>query len=196
MSRQRKAAKSELNQIVKSINNRMEDFESAVQELKDLKDSLSEVDDEIVARAAENSAKMEKLNRDFNDNKIRTVNQAVRELGKVIISEEELSELRNQLEKVKSEAQDKINSEVSAHKTALDEKLEQALEVQKLQHERETAQLQAAAHAHKQEVANLKETLTRMSEELASQKKLTADICSANKPVLAPTQPTSQPTSQ
>ncbi len=182
MSRLKKQAKTELNQLVKSIENRMSDFETAVQDLKDLKETLSEVDDEIIARAAINAQKIEEMNRGYADNKIKMVNTAVKELGKVIITREELDELRSQVEKVKTESMETIATEVASHKKSLDEKTEQALKVQTLQHECETAQLNAEAEAHKKEVLNLKDNLERMVMELKSQKKLTADLAGANRP--------------
>lgn len=182
MSRTKKQAKSELNQIVKAIDNRMSDFEAAVQELRDLKDTLNEVDDEIIARAAANSKKIDELNQSYQDNKIRAVNQAVKEMDKVIISREELADIRAQLENIKNASSETIKMQVIDYKASLDEKMTQALEVQKLQHECETAQLKAQGEAHKKEVANLKETLERMSEELTSQKKLTSDLACANRP--------------
>jgi hypothetical protein len=184
MSRARKAEKTELIKLTKAIENRMADFESAVQDLKDLKDSLSEVDDEIVARASINAKKIEDLNKAYEDNKIKAVNQAVKEIGKVIITQEELTDLRANLEKVKTESAEIIKRDIAIHKSALDDKLSQALDVQNLKHECETAQLKAEAEAHQKEVLNLKETLDRMSSELASQKKLTSDVVGANRPLL------------
>lgn len=168
----------------------MADFETAVNDLKELKETLSEVDDEIIARAAINSQKIEQMNKDYTDNKIRAVNTAVKELGKVIITQEELDDLRSQVEKVKTESKETIASQISLYKASLDEKTAQALQVQKLQHECETAQLNAEAEAHKKEVLNLKENLERMVCELKSQKKLTADLAGANRPQSQQTQST------
>lgn len=72
------------------------------------------------------------MNKDYIDNKIRAVNTAVKELGKVIITQEELDDLRSQVEKVKTESKETIASQISLYKASLDEKTAQALQVQKL----------------------------------------------------------------
>ena len=66
----------------------------------------------------------------------------------------------------------------NVEKKSYEDKLKQSLDVQKLQHERDTTQLQAQVEVHKNEVENLKMTLNRYAEELSSQKELTSSVVS------------------
>ena len=181
MSRARKAEKSELNKLVKEISRRMEDFEDSVQKLKDLQDTLEEVDESLAQQASINKNKMEQLNKDFQDNKIRTVYQAATDLGKILITKEELDELREELEKVKENGKQEVADQKAKLQQDFDEKLNQALSVKQLKHECDTANLKAEVESHKKEVENLNSALERMSEELKSQKQLTAEVAGMNR---------------
>lgn len=176
MSRARKAEKSELNKLLKEINKRMSDFEDSVQKLQDLKECAEELDERIAQQAAMNKNKLEQLEKDFQENKIRAIRRAASELGKEIITTEELEELRSELEKVKAKGEDDVKARVESHRARFEMNLTQQIELKNLKHEAETAKLQAEAESHKKEVENLKETLKRMSEELQSQKDLTASL--------------------
>jgi len=182
MSRARKVEKNELNKLVKEINRRMGDFEDSVQKLTDLKDTLDEVDENLAQQAAINKHKLDQLNKDFQENKIKAVNQAVSDLGKVLITEEELAELRAELEKVKESGKQEVADAISSSKALLAEKLEQSIQVKQLKHECETAQIRAEVETYKKEVENLNATLQRMSDELTSQKQLTADVAGMSRP--------------
>lgn len=176
MSRARKANQTELNRIMKDINRRMEDFETSVEQLKELKEGVVELEEAIATRESQNTANLEKLERDFVDNKIKAVNRAASELGKVIIPQEELQELRDDLTKIKESGKRELETKLAEEHKKYQEKLEQALNVQKLQHEAETAKLRASAESHQKEVENLNAALDRMTEELKSQKTLTASV--------------------
>lgn len=176
MSKSRKIEKNELIKSVKNISQKMTDFTDSVQQLQDLKDSLDEVDDQLAEKESSNRAIMERLNRELQDNKIRTVTQAAGELGKVLITKEELNELKNELEKLKKDNQSKFDEFTVSTEKTFNEKLKQSLDIQKLQHECNISNLTAEVEIHKKECENLKETLKRMSDELNSQKQLTSDI--------------------
>jgi multidrug resistance efflux pump len=180
-TRARKAEKSELQKYVKSIDNRMTDFETAVEDLKALKESIPDMDDAIVEKIASNNRKLEELSKSFADNKIRMVNEAVADLNKVVITKEELASLRDAVDTVREECADTIATQVSDHKVHIEELRDQALKVQSLEFDCKTAQLNAQVATYRSEVSNLKETLTRMSNELESQKLLTAQVVGAGK---------------
>lgn len=180
-SKSRKVEKNELLKLLKNVNQKMDDFSDSVQLLKDLKDSLEEVDEELAERERTNKYKLEQLNKDFVDNKIRAVNQAANELNKVLISKEELQELKDGLQKMKNDSTLQIEEYKKQISQAFEAKLEQALNVQKLTQDCETANLRAEVQVHQNECANLKETLKRMSDELDSQKELTSSIANVNR---------------
>lgn len=175
MSR-RKAEKNDLIKAVKDINKRMEDFQDSVQSLISLKDGLDELDESLAERERVNKYKLEALDKSFQDNKLKAVKQAAEDVGKVIISNEELEELKKSLSTIKTDAETKLADYKSSSDKLFNEKLTQQLEMQKLQNECITANLRAEVESHKKEVENLKESLNRMSEELKSQKQLTAEV--------------------
>jgi hypothetical protein len=176
MSRVRKAQQTELTKLLKEINRRMGDFEDSVQKLKDLKECAVELDETIAQQASVNKNRMEELNKDFQDNKIRAINQAASELGKVVITKEELEELRFELDKVKESGKKEVADRIIDEKKHYDEKLAQSMNVLSLKHQAETARLQANMESHVKEVKNLNAALSRMAEELKSQKELTASV--------------------
>jgi len=180
-SRARKIEKNEVLKAVKDLTSKMSSFEQAVDNLKLLSESVEELDDKISAVEKENQLKIEKLNKDLVDNKIRTVNQAVAEMGKIVISVEELNELKNDNLKLKKEMNSNIEKYQKESQESFNTKLENLLKVQKLQHDCETAQLKAEVETNKKECENLRQSLTRMSDELNSQKQLTADIANVNR---------------
>lgn len=182
MSKSRKIEKNELIKIVKDISRRMDDFSDSVQQLKDLKDSLGEVDEELSERERINIIKLEQLNKELQENKIRAVSKAVEELGKVLINSEELTELKNNLIKLKTETTVEFEEYKNMIVSEYDHKLKQAVQVQQLEHDCQTATLKAQTAMFKSECDNLRSTIQRMSDELASQKQLTAEVAGMNRP--------------
>lgn len=176
MSRARKAEKSELNKILKEITRRMSDFEESVQKFSELKECAEEIDESIAQQAAINKNRLDTLNKEFQDNKIRAINNAAEELGKTLITKEELNELRTELQKVKEMGRQEVEKNIIEIQKRFDEKLVQALNMKKLEHDAESAKLRAEVDSHIKEMTNLNNALDRMSEELKSQKQLTASV--------------------
>lgn len=176
MASRRKAEKNDLIKAVKDINKRMEEFQDSVQQLQTLKDGIDELDESLAEREKINKYKLEALEKSFQDNKIKAIKQAAEDMGKVIISKDELDELKTSLATGKQDAEFKLSEFKSATEKKFQDTLHQQLEMQKLQNECLNAKLTADVESHKKEVENLKESLLRMSEELKSQKQLTADV--------------------
>ena len=176
MSRARKAQQTELNKLLKEISRRMGDFEDSVQKLQDLKECAEELDENITQQATINKNRMEELNKQFDTNKIRAINEAAEELSKVVINQEEWDELRNELNRVKEAGKQEMATRIAEEKARYEDKLTQALEVMKLKHEAETARLKADVNSNQKGVENLNTALDRMTEELKSQKELTARV--------------------
>ena len=78
---------------VKSLNRKMEDFMTAVEDLKILSETATELHDNIVQHATINSQKMKKLDEDLVEHRKRALNEAAMSDGKVVISQEEYDEL-------------------------------------------------------------------------------------------------------
>jgi septal ring factor EnvC (AmiA/AmiB activator) len=94
--------KNIVTKLVKDLNKRMGDFEESVDELKILKESITEMHDEVTAAETENHNSLERLRNELKDNKTKVMNDAAESIGKVIISRDELEELRSDVEKLKN----------------------------------------------------------------------------------------------
>ena len=81
--------------------------------------------------------------------------------------------MREELDRVKENSKQEIKDSIENSKVQFEAKFEQSLKVSQLEHECETASVKARVETYKQEVANLNTTLSRMADELRSQKELT-----------------------
>ena len=175
-SRARKAEKTEFNKLLKEINKRMSDFEDSVEQFKVLKESAEQLEETIAQQAAINSSKLSQLERDFNDNKLKAVTRAAQELGKLLINREEHEELERNYQKLKENTAQEIEKSRKEFQEKFDQKLESEIKLKELRFEAESAKLRADIESRESEVANLKDSLNRMADELKSQKELTASV--------------------
>jgi hypothetical protein len=175
--------KNAVAKLVKDLNKKMDSFEDAVEELKILKDSITEMNDQIAEQEQTNVETMKRLKADLKDNRTRTLNEAVEEMGKVIVSTDELEEYKAEAERWKAECGRVKLAVADEVKEKVEEQVDRQLKILELQNECKTAELNASNESFKKEVQNLKEAIGRMSEELNSQKKLTADVARVGRPV-------------
>ena len=173
---------SVVTSLLKEITRRMEDFENSVSELKILKESAVELNDQILEQESQNVGILQRLRSELKENKLKALNDAAQELNKVLISSEELDELKGLVEKMRVDTSKNKSSMNENITTAVAEQVQHQLRVQELQHNCEKAQLSAANSNYIKQVENLNDTIQRMSLELESQKKLTADVCRVNQP--------------
>lgn len=173
---------SVVTSLLKEITRRMEDFESSVSELKILKESAVELNDQILEQESQNVGILQRLRSELKENKLKALNDAAQELNKVLISTEELDELKGLVTKMRADTSSSKSSMNESITTAVAEQVQHQLRVQELQHNCEKAQLSAANTNYIKQVDNLNDTIQRMSLELESQKKLTADVCRVNQP--------------
>ena len=175
--------KNMVAKLVKTLNKRMEDFETAVGELKIMKDSIEDLHDKVTAKEAENKAILSKLEANLKDNKSRILNEAAESVGKVIISKEELNELNEEVQKLKTvhkQSRENIDQVVD---TKVEELIKHRLKLQELEHKAHIASLESQVENFKKEAINLEKTFERMSSELESQKQLTSKLAMANRPI-------------
>lgn len=168
--------------LLKEITRRMEDFESSVSELKILKESAVELNDQILEQESQNVGILQRLRSELKENKLKALNDAASDLNKVLISTEELDELKGLVAKMRTDTSLCKSSMIESIDKAVAEQVQHQLRVQELQHNCEKAQLSAANTNYIKQVENLNDTIQRMSLELESQKKLTADVCRVNQP--------------
>lgn len=168
--------------LLKEITRRMEDFENSVSELKILKESAVELNDQILEQESQNVGILQRLRSELKENKLKALNDAAQELNKVLISTEELDELKGLVAKMRADTSSSKSLMNESIEKAVAEQVQHQLRVQELQHNCEKAQLSAANTNYIKQVENLNDTIQRMSLELESQKKLTADVCRVNQP--------------
>ena len=173
---------SVVTSLLKEITRRMEDFENSVSELKILKESAVELNDQILEQESQNVGILQRLRSELKENKLKALNDAAQELNKVLISTEELDELKGLVLKMRTDTSSYKSLMNESIDKAVAEQVQHQLRVQELQHNCEKAQLSAANTNYIKQVENLNDTIQRMSLELESQKKLTADVCRVNQP--------------
>ena len=187
-ARTRNRNQSELAKLVKNIDKRMEDFETSVEDLKNLKETITDMNDEITAKEEENKRVLAKLSQDLKENRIRLLKDAAAEQGKILICKEEITEMTQEFEKQKSKLTKTIEELQTEIKEQITKQVQEQLKVQSLEHDVSKAQIEAENKNLNKEIVNLNATIGRMLEELASQKKLTADVASMNRPMAPKTQ--------
>lgn len=174
--------KNVVTKLVKDLNKRMGDFESAVDELKILKESIGEMHDEVTAMETENAQSLGRLRSELKDNKTKILNDAANSIGKVIISHDELAELRSEVEKLKESHKMAKSSVDDVVVEKVEGLIQHRLKLQELEHKAETSSLQSAVENYKKEIENLNKSFDRMVAELESQKKLTSNLAMASRP--------------
>lgn len=176
--------KSVVSKLVQDLGKKMESFEAAVEDLKILKESLNDMHEEIASQEEKNKAMLGKLAAELKENKIKILNEAANDAGKVLMSKEDLEELESEAKKWKEECsrvREKAKEEV---KQKVEAAVKHQIDVLTLKHECKTAELAAANNNYEKEITNLKEAMNRMGAELESQKKLTAEIAQSNRPLV------------
>jgi DNA repair exonuclease SbcCD ATPase subunit len=175
--------KSELIKLVKDLSRKMDDFEATVDTLKGMKDSILDIDEQLNDKKQQYEEALATLEKDFHENKVKSIHQAAQDINKLLVSREEYDELSHAVDKLKQEKKKIIQDNLQQNELVLKEKLEQAMKIKQLQHDVEIAQIKAENEQHLKEIQNLKDSMKRMSEELESQKKLTADVAKMSRPV-------------
>ena len=174
--------KNVVTKLVKDLNKRMGDFENAVEELKILKDSITEMHDEVTVVEEENVKKIIVLREELKSNKTKILNESAESVGKVIISKDELEELRSEVEKLKSNYKTSKEGVDGLVKEKVEDLIQHRLALQALEHKAELSSLTASVNNYKKEIENLNKTFERMSLELESQKQLTSNLALAGRP--------------
>jgi len=176
--------KNVVAKLVKDLNKKMDSFETAVDELKILKESINEMHDEVTAQEAENTCRLAQLKAELKDNRTRVLSEAAETAGKTLMSKEDLVEMKGEVQKWKEECERVRLACMEEVKEKVNQAVQHQIEVLTLQHECKTAELTAANTSYEKEIRNLKEAMDRMGNELESQKKLTANIANSNRPIV------------
>lgn len=186
MSSKRKALKEKniVIKLVKELDKRMTDFETSVEDLKILKETITEMHEEVVNQEIANASILSKLKSDLKENKTRILNDEVESLNKVIISVDELDELKEEVEKFKNMYKMTKNKISEVVEEKVEELLQHRLKLQELEHKAEVGKLSSQVENYQKEILNLNKTFVRMSEELESQKKLTSNLALGSRPIV------------
>src|SRR5690348_11470008 len=132
---------NEVVKLVKDLTKKMGDFETAVSELKILKESLLDMNEQVETKQNENKELLKQLELDLQANKTKMLKQAADDTDKVLISKDELQELQDEVEKLKETHAKTLSQSKAEFDTKLAKQVEQELKIQKLQHDCATASL-------------------------------------------------------
>ena len=180
---------NQVAKLVKDLCKRMDDFQTSVEELKIMKDTIADMNDEVYVKEQETKARLRQLSEELQDNTVKALNDGASKLGKLIISKDEWNELNGLVTKLKGK-NDKLREEYESEvEGKVQERVTQQMEIVKLEHQRDLASLKASNDNYLREIDNMRSNFDRLSGELESQKRLTAEIASAGKP--SPKQSTS-----
>lgn len=172
--------KSELTLLLKSIDRRMQDFEEAVQNLKEMKSDIGNMEIDIESKRKSNEEAIRELERDFESNLLRTIQTKAQELGKIILSTEEFDDIKNENITLRSKHNNYVKDIENSVSKRISEQVNNAKHILQLEHERENAKLVSEIESYKKSIASMENLMNRMSQELESQKNLTAEIAKSN----------------
>lgn len=105
------------------------------------------------------------------------------DMGKALVSLEELNELRQEVKKLNDQRISFKEDKEGNITEQVEEQIKHRLQIKKLEHDCEKANMVASVETLTKQVETLNLTINRMSAELDSQKKLTADVAGANRSV-------------
>lgn len=156
------------------------------------KDTLTEFDLEIEAKKQELDRMEEQDNHDRKRRKTEAdleiaeyrydaAIKILNERGEVAIPSQVLKELKERLQKVTDEREAELQKAVAAEKAAGQAALKAAVNNAQLTHKAETAILNATNETQKTEIQNLRQTISNLQNEIAEQRKLTAQIAEAGR---------------
>ena len=171
-----KKQKLSVEKLLKTVIKKMEDFETAVEDLKLFKEEVIELNDVVISKEAENTAILKQLQIKLKENKLKILNEEASIAGKVIISREQLDELKQELAKAKGSRVEMRNAVDDTVEEKVEELLRHKLKIQEVEHKASVSTLNASLENRDREIEMLKESFARMGDELSSQKKLTAQV--------------------
>ena len=151
--------KNVVAKLVKDLNKRMGDFENAVEELKILKETISEMHDEVTAVEMENANNISRLRAELKNNRTKILNDEAESIGKVIISRDELDELRGDVNKLKTNHKTSKNEVEDVVNDKVEDMIKHQLKLQELEHKANTSALEASIKNYEKEIENLNKSL-------------------------------------
>lgn len=168
--------KSDILKALKTINLTMAGFQTAVNDLNSIHESVSTLDERVTQYERETQQKIDERDRytkqkiaeldlALKDNRLRAIADVAKECGKVILNAEEYGDLKDKIEKVKKQKDDECTRVI-----------DQKVRIAALEHERDAAKMTAECETYKKEISILRESIERMSKELSEQKELTSSV--------------------
>jgi hypothetical protein len=140
----------------KELTPLLESVQRNIEIIKDIKDSLPDLDDQLRLKEIETERRIETFDRQLKDHKLETITKVANELGKMIISPADMEELVNEIKIIRSsiEAQVKEKAELAVVKFKQD--LTHQVQINDLLHEKEIAVLNVLMKTKDDEIQSLK----------------------------------------
>ena len=171
----------------------MEKFLEATQQFQDYRTEIfADLDRQIESKTKEHEDYSQKMSREEEEARITTQQrikefkrsaalQILSETLEVPILEQELADIRNELNELRATKKIAIDEAVNQVKAEEQKTMKIALQNMKLTHEAEIATIKAVADQKDKEVEVLRTTIIDMKHELAEQRELTKSVASSLK---------------
>lgn len=195
MSKSKKSAASDRLEFAKALNGltaKQDAFIKAVEAVNTFNaETLQRLDMEIDDKKQELeelSKQFERLKKDgqietdqlLAEHKYNGALQILSELDEVPIKSSELTQLRAELEKLRSGHEAELEAALKAERTSSQKALQMAIRSKDLEHKAEIAELSAGNKQLTNEITSLHNAISNLKEEIAAQRDLTREVAQAS----------------
>jgi hypothetical protein len=143
----------------KEITNLLESFQNNIEILKNINESLPDIDESLRLKEIETEKKIELLERNVREKKLETITAVAKELGKMIISPVDMEDLVNEIndlrKSVAAQVQEKTDISIEKFKTQLIHEVR----IKDLLHEKELAIIEIRMKSKDDEIQALKDKI-------------------------------------
>jgi hypothetical protein len=148
----------------KELTNLLESVQHNIEILKNIKDTLPDIDESLRIKEIETERKMELLERNMREKKLETITNVAQELGKIVISPIDMEDLINEIndlrKSVSIQVQEKTQSSVENFKTQLIHEVR----IKDLLHEKELAIIDIKMKMKDDEIQSLKDKIEMLQQ--------------------------------
>eukprot|EP01063_Lacrimia_lanifica_P039482 TRINITY_DN8685_c0_g2_i1.p2 TRINITY_DN8685_c0_g2~~TRINITY_DN8685_c0_g2_i1.p2 ORF type:complete len:230 (+),score=92.30 TRINITY_DN8685_c0_g2_i1:84-773(+) len=171
----RGAVYKRMSEEVALVNKKMAEFQACRKELDGLKERLEAASDKIYVEEKKKQDIMASIDRDVSAYQLKVVQVALSKQKKTAVDSMEMGQLNN----LKRQRDYETQQEKQRLEREVSEKVDIAARFKDLEFQEKYAALQAQEHSQAQELLNMRDQITQLRCEVASQKKLSSDIANA-----------------
>jgi hypothetical protein len=153
----------------KELTSLLESVQRSIEIIKDIKDSLPDIDERLRIKEIETERQLETFEKNIKEKKLETILNVATELGKMVISPVDMEDLVNEVKdlraSVAAQVQEKTDLAVDKFKTQLIHEVK----IKDLLHEKELAILEIRMKTKDEEIQSLKEKNDFLQQQLQQQ---------------------------